>query len=54
MNQLRIAGCTPGALEQAGKDILDRSLLWEVNKNNLWIKDKDKLVGIGGVCVLLF
>lgn len=48
MNQLRIAGCTPGALEQAGKDILDRSLLWEVNKNNLWIKDKDKLVGIGG------
>ena len=48
MNQLRIAGCTPGALKQAGKDIIDRSLLWEVDKNNLWIKDKDKLVGIGG------
>ena len=25
MNQLRIAGCTPGALRQAGKDIIDRS-----------------------------
>lgn len=48
MNQLRIAGCTPEALEQAGKDILDRSLLWEVKNDNLWIKDKDKLVGIGG------
>lgn len=48
MNQLRIAGCTPGALEQAGNDILDRSLLWEVKSDNLWIKDKDKLVGIGG------
>lgn len=48
MNQLRIAGCTPGALEQAGQDIIDRSLLWEVKNDNLWIKDKDKLIGIGG------